>query len=107
MTNYHTPTCFDIHTYIETYTADVVTIEEVVGNKDASVHAFTDGRKHDQGVASGAVIFKVREVVAKLKLKLDNRCSNNQAEQLAILKALEEIESLNTHSINPRTATIN
>ena len=83
-----------------------MTIEEVVGNEDASVHAFTDGRKHDQGVGSGAVIFKGREVVAKLKLKLDNICSNNQAEQLAILKALEEIESLNTHSINPRTATL-
>jgi len=83
-----------------------VTIEEVVGNEDASVHAFTDGSKHDQGVTSGAGIFKGREMVAKLKLKLDNRCSNNQAEQLAILKALEAIESLNRHSINPRTATI-
>ena len=83
-----------------------MTVEEVVDNEDASVHAFTDGSKHDQGVGSGAVTFKGREVVAKLKLKLDNRCSNNQAEQLAIIKALEEIESLNTHSINPRTATI-
>jgi ribonuclease HI len=82
--------------------ADAVTIEEVVGNEDASVHALTDGSKHDQGVGSGAG----REMVAKLKLKLDNRCSNNQAGQLAILKALEAIESLNTHSINPRTATI-
>jgi ribonuclease HI len=42
-------------------------------------------------------------MVAKLKLKFDNRCSNNQAGQLAILKALEAIESLNTNSINPRT----
>jgi ribonuclease HI len=86
--------------------ADAVIIEEVVGNEDAAVHAFTDGSKHDQGVESGAVIFKGREMVAKLKMKLDNRCSNNQAEQLAILKALEAIESLNTHSINPRMATI-
>jgi ribonuclease HI len=83
-----------------------VTIEEVVGNEDASVHAFTDGSKHDQGVRSGAVIFKGREMLAKLMLKLDNRCSNSQAEQLAILKAVEAIESLNTHSINPGTATI-
>jgi len=49
--------------------AEAVTIEEVVGKEDASVHAFTDGSKHDQGVRSGAVIFKGREVVAKLKLK--------------------------------------
>ena len=45
-------------------------------------------------------------LIEKVQLKLDNRCSNNQAEQLAILKALETIESLNSHIINPRTATI-
>jgi len=45
-------------------------------------------------------------MVAKLKLKLDDRCSKNQAEQLAILKALEAIESMNRYIINPRTATI-
>ena len=31
---------------------------------------------------------------------------SNQAEQFAILKALETIESLNNNTINPRTATI-
>ena len=45
-------------------------------------------------------------MVAKLKPKLGDRCSNNQAEQLAILKALEAIESMNRHIINPRTAII-
>jgi len=45
-------------------------------------------------------------MAAKLKLKLDGRCSNNQAEQLAILKALETIESMNRHTINPRRAII-
>jgi hypothetical protein len=30
--------------------AESVTINEVVGNEDASVHAFTDGSKHEQGV---------------------------------------------------------
>jgi ribonuclease HI len=37
---------------------------------------------------------------------LDIRCSNNQAEQLAIIKALETIGSVNTTEINPSTATI-
>jgi len=59
--------------------AEAVTIE-VVSNEAASVHAYTDGSKHDQGVGSSVVIFKGTEMVAKLKLKLDNRCSNNQAE---------------------------
>jgi ribonuclease HI len=45
-------------------------------------------------------------MIAKLKLKLDSRCSNSQAEQLAILEALEAIVSLNRHRINTRSATI-
>jgi len=85
--------------------ADTVTIEEVVSDEEATIQAFTDGCKQEQGVGAGAVIFKGSELVAKVQLKLDNRCSNNQAEQLAILKALETIESLKSH-INPRTATI-
>jgi ribonuclease HI len=82
-----------------------VTIKEVIGNEEASVQAYTDGSKHDQGVGSGAATFIGSEMVAQLKIKLDNRCSNNQAEQLAIIKALEAIESLNRYSINPHTAT--
>ena len=39
-------------------------------------------------------------MIAKLQIKLDNRCSNNQAEQLAILKALEKLEVLNRQSTN-------
>jgi ribonuclease HI len=52
------------------------------------------------------VVFKGCELVAKVQLKLDNRCSNNQAKQLAILKVLVTIESMNNLSINPRTVTI-
>ena len=66
----------------------------------------TDGSKQDQGAGSGLAIFKGSDIVAKAKYKLDKICSNNQAEQFAILKALEIIESLNSYSIKPRTATI-
>ena len=52
------------------------------------------------------MVFKGSELVANVQLKLDNRCSNNQAEQLAIPKVLETIESMNSLSINLRTATI-
>lgn len=38
-------------------------------------------------------IFVGNELEVQLKFKLDNRCSNNQAEQLAIFKALEAIET--------------
>ena len=86
--------------------ADAVTIDEVVGNEEATVKAYVGGSKNDQGVGSGVAIFKGSEMVAKLKLKLVDRCSNNQAEQLAILKALEAIESMNRHIINPHMAII-
>jgi len=86
--------------------ADTVTIKEVAGNEEASVQAYTDGSKHGQGVGSGVAIFIGNEIVAQIKLKLDNRCSNNQADQLAIVKALEAIESLHKKVIHPRTATI-
>ena len=39
-------------------------------------------------------VFAGNELAAQLKFKLDKKCSNNQAEQLAIVKALEAIEIL-------------
>jgi len=86
--------------------ADAVTIEEVVRDEEATLQAFTDGSKQEKGVGAGAVVFKGSEFVAKVQQKLDNRCSNNQVEQLAILKVLETIESMNSHSIIPRTVMI-
>jgi hypothetical protein len=44
---------------------DAVTIDEVVGKEEASVHAYTHGSKHDQGVGSGVVIFKGSKIIAK------------------------------------------
>jgi hypothetical protein len=76
--------------------ADAVTIKVAAGNEEPSVQAYTDENKHGQRIGSGAAIFIDNEIVAQIKLKLDNRCSNNQVEQLAIVKALEVIESLQT-----------
>ena len=45
-------------------------------------------------------------MIAKERLKLNPRCSNNQDEQFAILKALETIETFNKNTINPSTAII-
>jgi ribonuclease HI len=45
-------------------------------------------------------------MVAKALLKLNPRCSNNQAEQFAIFKALETIESLKDKEVNPHTVII-
>ena len=51
-------------------------------------------------------IFKRKEHVTQLKYKLNNRCSNNQAEQLAIVKTLEAIATLHIEENSPRTAAI-
>jgi ribonuclease HI len=63
----------------------------------------TDGSKSKQGVGSGVAVFTGQELMEQLKFKLENRCFNNQAEQLAIIKALEAIQSTitNTDSSHP------
>jgi len=44
--------------------ADVETMEEVVGDEEATLQAFTDGSKQEIGVGAGAVVFKGSELVA-------------------------------------------
>ena len=41
-----------------------------------------------------------------MKQKLHNRCSNNQAEQMAIVKALQAIETIKTSNNAPLTIMI-
>jgi ribonuclease HI len=86
--------------------ADAAAIIEVKGSKDQTIQIYTDGSKNEQGVGAGVVIFSGNELITKLKYKLDNRCSNNQAEQLAIVKALEALETTETEENSPRTAAI-
>jgi ribonuclease HI len=52
------------------------------------------------------VIFKGSDIITRQKLKLEDRWTNNQTEQLAINNALEEIGLLNRENINPLTAII-
>jgi ribonuclease HI len=51
-------------------------------------------------------IFVEEEHKAQIKFKLDNRCSNNQAEQLAIAKALEVIAAIDIAENSLRTIVI-
>jgi hypothetical protein len=45
------------------------------------------GSKSEQAVVSGVAVFTRQELMEQLKFKLDNRCSNNQAEELKALEA--------------------
>jgi len=44
--------------------------------------------------------------VHQIRYTLHNRCCNNQAEQLAIIKALETAEKSHTNDNIPRTVTV-
>jgi ribonuclease HI len=67
-----------------------------------TIQVYTDGSK-SEGVGSGIAIFKNRNLSDTMKYRLNGRCSNNQAEQLAILKALEKLQDLDT---NEKTAQV-
>jgi len=69
--------------------ADAIKITEAKGYQDQTIQAYTDGSKNEHGVGSGVIIFVGKELAVQLKFKLDNKCSNNQAEQLAILRHLK------------------
>jgi hypothetical protein len=70
---------------------------KIIEGHEESLHyiqAYTDGSKSDIGVGSGIAIYSENNLTATLKYRLHGRCSNNQAEQMAILKALEHIQYL-------------
>jgi ribonuclease HI len=86
--------------------AEAVNIKQVEGYKEQTIQIYTDGSKSEFGVGSGVAIFLKDELKAQHKYKVDNRCSNNQAEQLAIIKALELIPEINIEENTPRTIGI-
>jgi ribonuclease HI len=57
-------------------------------------------------VGSGVAVFTGKALKEKLKFRLDNRRINNQAEQLAIVKALEVIEMQQVKNNEPGTTVI-
>jgi ribonuclease HI len=69
----------------------------------SSTQIFTDGRKSEQGVGAGIAIFRLGKHFRNIQYGLNKRCTNNQAEQLAILRAMEYIENT---EIEDKTITI-
>jgi ribonuclease HI len=86
--------------------ADVVKIIEDNGYKEQTIQMYTDRIKNKHRVGSGVAVFVGKELKAQLKFKLDNRCSNNQAEQLVIAKALEVIDAIDIGENSPRIMAI-
>jgi len=68
--------------------AKAIKIVETQSHEEATIRAYTDESKYQGGVGSGVVIYRERNIIARQKMDLENRCLNNQAEQVAIHKAL-------------------
>jgi hypothetical protein len=63
------------------------------GNEeDNPLQIYTDGSKTEKRVGSGIAIYRSGQNIRNLQFKLKKKCTNNQAEQLATLKALECID---------------
>jgi hypothetical protein len=84
--------------------ADSVRVTEQ--QEEHNIQIFTDGSKSEYGVRAGTAIFIQSKLAHQSRYTLNNRCSNNQAEQLAIVKALETIGTLRFNDKIPRSATV-
>ena len=70
------------------------------------IEVYIDGSKIRDKVGAGVAIYEGKILTKTSKYKLESCCSNNQAEQIAILKALEQLQTLLDHNSNDRTVAI-
>jgi len=83
--------------------AETITFITEDNEETSTIRIFIDESKSEQGVGAGIVIFKSGQLINSLKYSLNKRCTNNQAEQLSILRALEFRANIETED---KTATI-
>ena len=76
--------------------AQRVTIAETKEQTKYPIEIYTDGSKVKSKVGAGVAIYLNKQLMKRCKYKLHSCCSNNQAEQTAILKALEQIPNTDT-----------
>jgi hypothetical protein len=70
-----------------------------------TTEVYTEGSKIGD-VGTAGIVFVNGKLVHHLKFKLYGYCSNNQAEQIAILKVIEKLEELRDGQDNDKSATI-
>ena len=85
--------------------AELVRIIETP-EEEEEIQIYTDGSKNESGVGAGIAIFVKGKIEEKLKYKLHDNCSNNHAEQLAIVKAMEALQNTNIRNSRRRKLTI-
>ena len=72
--------------------AELAIIHEVENGTMCTTGAYTDGSKIGDNVGAAGIIFVNEKLVHQLKFKVYGHCSNNQGEQIVILKVLEKLE---------------
>jgi ribonuclease HI len=85
--------------------AEIPLIREPTEIPHNVINIFTDSSKIGK-VGAAAVIIKNDKIIHQSKFGLHERCSNNQAEQVAVLKALEQIQNLQLKDYE-KTAVVN
>jgi ribonuclease HI len=71
-----------------------------------TTEVYTNGSKSGGNFGAAGIIFVNGKWVHQLKFKLHGHCSNNQAEQIAILKILEKLGELQDGQDNDKHAAI-
>jgi len=82
-------TQYDKDVELENWTHPATHIKTVEGDKESlrPIQAYTDGNKSDLGIIDNYLI-------KTMQYRLNEQCTNNQAEQMAILKALKHIQNM-------------
>ena len=75
---------------MENWNHSTTNVKIIEGCEDSSqpIQEHIDGSKNDLGVGAELGIFLDNNLTATLKHRLNGRCTNNQAEQMTILKTL-------------------
>jgi hypothetical protein len=87
--------------------AEIPLIRESTEIPHNVINIFTDGSKFGGKVAAATFIIKDDKVIHQSKFRLHERCSNNQAEQVAIIRALQQIQCLQLKEDEEKMAVIN
>jgi len=85
-----------------THPADSVKINEQKEGNEHRIQIFTEGSKNEHCVGPGTATYIQNKLIHQMKHKLRDRCSNNQAEQMAIVKALQAIETIKNKQQLPK-----
>jgi len=86
--------------------AEAAIVHEVENGTTYTVEVYTDGSKFGDSFGAAGVIFVNGNLLHQLKFKLHGHCSNNQAEQIGILKTLKKLEELQEGKDNEKRAAI-